>query len=175
MSEVLEDQDIATKKVNANTFTQVFIKDFFNRFGIYPEVRYTFDHNSLKRLSLGTILEDIQKIADKDTALEGLERDLSSKCRKSRLVAYRYIYFKIAHDMGYSLESIGALVDRDHSTVIHGLRCIESRIEVGDKPAKALLMLVMNDLETKYGTGATIYRFGQIPVDTGSAVSAVQS
>jgi chromosomal replication initiation ATPase DnaA len=47
--------------------------------------------------------------------------DLMSKLRSKNIVRARWQYFQAARDEGYSLEKIGAYVNRGHDTVIHGL------------------------------------------------------
>lgn len=55
--------------------------------------------------------------------------DLLSKSRKQNIVDARYICFAaIKLRCGLSLQDIGDIMDkRDHTTVIHGLRCFHNR------------------------------------------------
>lgn len=51
---------------------------------------------------------------------------LKSKIRDEHTVFSRWIYFKIARTLAFkSLNKIGREVNRDHATVIHGLREVE--------------------------------------------------
>ena len=51
---------------------------------------------------------------------------LKSKIRDEHTVFSRWIYFKIAKSLSFkSLNKIGKEVNRDHATVIHGLREVE--------------------------------------------------
>jgi hypothetical protein len=48
---------------------------------------------------------------------------LGSKLRKRELCDLRYIYFRIARNMGHVLTDIAKSVNkRDHTTIIHGLQ-----------------------------------------------------
>jgi len=50
------------------------------------------------------------------------EYDLKSKCRKRELVFMRYVLYKYLRSLGLSFDSIGKYFNRDHSTVIHGIK-----------------------------------------------------
>lgn len=52
---------------------------------------------------------------------------VDTKCRKRELVDARFIYFYLAKILtNKPLNTIGAVVKRDHSTVIHGLKEVEN-------------------------------------------------
>lgn len=46
--------------------------------------------------------------------------DLDSKSRRVEYVYARYVYIKKALEHGYTFESVGRLINRHHSTVMHG-------------------------------------------------------
>ena len=71
------------------------------------------------------ILENIHAICEKRV---GFYPSLSkSKKRYPELVMTRNIYFKMAKKYTeYSLTQIGMVCDRDHATVLHGLKTIEN-------------------------------------------------
>ncbi len=49
--------------------------------------------------------------------------ELLSPCRKSRVVAVRQTAMAVLyHEFGMSLVEIGDALDRDHTTVLHGVR-----------------------------------------------------
>lgn len=59
------------------------------------------------------------------------ENSIKSKTRKVKSVRARQIYFYIAYKTsGKGLAEIGKLVNRDHTTVIHGIRKIEGEIDI---------------------------------------------
>lgn len=73
----------------------------------------------------GILLEISQK---SDIPLEALR----SKSRKREIVENRQIYFKRAKDLtACSLASIGALVGKDHATVLHGIKVVDTVRELG--------------------------------------------
>jgi hypothetical protein len=55
--------------------------------------------------------------------------DLKTKTRDRRLAYSRNVYFKLARVLtSYSLNDIGKLVNRDHCTVIHGIKQFDNGI-----------------------------------------------
>lgn len=72
------------------------------------------------------VIKDILALVEKETGL-----DLSVRSRKRELVYYRYVYFKLAREHSYSaLSDIGALIGRDHSTVLHGIKVFNDVVSV---------------------------------------------
>ena len=57
--------------------------------------------------------------------------EMQSKSRKDRVVEARmYAMYLIRKNFDYSLREIGLLFNRDHATVIHACKTIETRIEL---------------------------------------------
>lgn len=64
-----------------------------------------------------------------------LEMNLSTPSRKRELVYGRAIYFKLCKDLTRtSLEQVGKSVNRDHASVIHGLKLFDDIICRGYEP-----------------------------------------
>lgn len=60
------------------------------------------------------------------------EYALTGQSRKGPLVIARQALYAAARDMGYSMPRIGQLCGgRDHTTVLHGIRQHEARMERG--------------------------------------------
>jgi hypothetical protein len=77
-----------------------------------------------------TINSDKSKVSNAITLID--KYNLSSRSRKRELVGMRsYIMFKL-RSLGLSLEAIGKLFDRDHSTVIHAIKKHRTYTQVGD-------------------------------------------
>ena len=63
-------------------------------------------------------IDRIKKIVEVELGI-----DLSNKCRDRRSVYARSVYFTLCKDHTIvSLARIGSIVNRDHATVIHGLK-----------------------------------------------------
>lgn len=64
------------------------------------------------------ILQDIKQLVENETKL-----NLQTKTRKKEYVFARAIYFRLCKEFTtYSLASIGSTVNKDHATVLHGLK-----------------------------------------------------
>lgn len=63
-----------------------------------------------------------------------IERDnLSSGSQKQKHVHQRhYLFYLLKDRVGMTLESIGELFNRDHATVIHGIKTYKTRHELND-------------------------------------------
>ena len=56
--------------------------------------------------------------------------DFDSRTRKREVVEARYAYCYISRKkLNYTLDAVGASIDRNHATVIHGVKLVESLIE----------------------------------------------
>ena len=107
--------------------------------------------------------------------------NLSLNCRKRENVYTRAIYFRIAKDLtNASLALIGRTVNRDHASVIHGLKIFENIIKVYEQDLMELYKKInlkynkkemggyidpldyfreqIHDLENKYEALATEYK-----------------
>jgi hypothetical protein len=71
-------------------------------------------------------LERLKEIVDNEVGF-----DISVKRRIRDLVYYRYIFFKIAREQlkGLTTTAIGKSLNRDHATVLHGLKKIEHELD----------------------------------------------
>jgi len=59
--------------------------------------------------------------------------DIYSKRRTRKICAARHhVMFEISHRTEWSLPQIGRFLDRDHTTVLHGIRLHKERIEKGE-------------------------------------------
>lgn len=75
------------------------------------------------------------------------EIDLSSKSRRRENVYARSLYFKICKKVtNCSLASIGRTVNRDHATVLHGIKVFDNVVSVYEKG----LMDLYSELIKKY-------------------------
>ena len=79
--------------------------------------------------------------------------DIRLKTRRREYVEARYIYYKIAKDTyHYSLSRIGEEVNRDHATVMHGLRNVEGWLS-SDKMFKEKYERVVKYFNEKIESG----------------------
>jgi chromosomal replication initiation ATPase DnaA len=59
--------------------------------------------------------------------------DIIGPERKRPISIVRFCFMYIAKDYGFTHAAIGRFVNRDHSTVIHGVKCYENYLELGYK------------------------------------------
>jgi len=90
-------------------------------------------------------LERLKEIVDTTVGM-----DISVKKRLRHVVYYRYIYFKIAREelIGLTTDVIGASLNRDHSTVIHGLKKIEHELKY-NKEIEKLYVSIKNKVHSE--------------------------
>lgn len=77
---------------------------------------------------LKTFITDIYHILGEVSELSGITiEDLKSRSRKREVVITRQYYFKRSKEKTKSsLAAIGALVGKDHATVLHGIKAVEN-------------------------------------------------
>lgn len=116
-----------------------FKQKFYDKLGYYPEViTHTTEvvpkgTYSIKRIPL----DDLQEIFDTHilqpitASIPGARwiTNLKARSRIREVCEIRYIYFKLAHLMGYSWCSIARSIGLDHSTVIHGVQTLNDHLE----------------------------------------------
>jgi len=91
-------------------------------------------------------------------SLELDEDIVRSGNRDANLVQARNIYFKSAKEnykRKYSLEEIGSVVERDHATVLHGVKTINLDIEQEYKGAKINYLKTVHDVHRSKGRSAS--------------------
>jgi hypothetical protein len=83
----------------------------------------------------------------KDKVEEKIGVNISSKLRDFRSTTARWLYFRLARQYtSHSLSKIGQVVNRDHSTVVYGLKKIKDEFQWND------------ELQTEYDTLSIICR-----------------
>ncbi|MGY3054351.1 chromosomal replication initiation ATPase DnaA [Pedobacter sp. UYEF25] len=73
--------------------------------------------------------------------------DLTSVRKNSEFVEARQIAFKILRDKKHNCDTIGDLFNRDHSTVLYGVKCYEDKIYTKDRSFLQKVALVAEEME----------------------------
>ena len=107
---------------------------------IYVGINYNPVKNRAKtyKNTVATDSEKIQKSITNTDRLESLLRFVCDKLgvtvasakgeiRDSEIVRARQIYCYRAKEMGYTFKKIGAIINRDHTTVIHSCKVVSNR------------------------------------------------
>ncbi len=87
---------------------------------------------------------EIDKTIEQFSVIAGVTSDeFKGKCREVRITIARQCYMKyLVKNSRMSLSAIGRTINRDHATVINGIKHIDDLIETKDtliEPYKALL------------------------------------
>lgn len=121
----LNNQELADKMV-AN-----FINNYFETFGVRPKVVYKVD------ASIPT-LNEIYDLVNEKYQLINPGKSICDNTRGDLSVKYRALYYSVARHFDYQLVPIGKLINRDHSTVVHGLKQVSRK-----SPMKAELIEIL--------------------------------
>jgi len=79
------------------------------------------------------------------------EEEILGTNRARNLVLCRHVYYHIAREkMGLKLCQIGKFFDRDHTTIIHGLRKVKDMVSIEDEITCQFLEQVNNLIREKY-------------------------
>jgi len=91
----------------------------------------------------------IKKCVENVTGVE----DISSKTRTYEVSTARWLYIKISREnTKHSLKSIGKIINRDHSTVLHGVNNVDFELSFNkdlQNKYEAALIICMNKLNTQ--------------------------
>lgn len=74
--------------------------------------------------------------------------DLISPSRRQPLAIWRQVFMYVARQSGFSLVAIGRALERDHTTVMHGVRVVAARIETHPAFADRVQQLVARCAES---------------------------
>lgn len=146
MEETLETQ------LSENEMVQDFIEKFYETFSYYPTV---IIKSKKKNLTFSVIsLNDLEKCFT--TFLPKKYNKtylLGSKIRIRELVELRFIFCHIARKMAYGLKDIGLYLNRDHTTVLHGLRTFRNLYQT-DEYFREKYHKIINIIKTNYESSA---------------------
>lgn len=79
------------------------------------------------------------------------EEEILGSSRSRSLVLCRHVYYHIAREkMGLKLCQIGKFFDRDHTTIIHGLRKVKDMVSIEDEITCQFIEQVNHLIREKY-------------------------
>lgn len=148
-----------------------FIETFYEKLGYKPVVitqttGLTTD-DQLPLMSLETLKEQFTPFLP---TVHGKKKDLSCKIRIRELVELRNIFCYIAKKMGYSLKNIGMSIgDRDHTTVIHNIRCFNNLMETNEV-YREKYMNILKQIKKQYDEPPTLDDTDQVQCEPEPAV-----
>jgi hypothetical protein len=123
-----------------------FKKTFYNKFGVYPYVTYSFDN--INEMSPSELLKLINEDLE-NTYPNTFKKGIFTKTRKKEIVLRRQIFCRITTDMGLSSSQVGKFLNIDHSTVIYSKRVVAEMLLIKDPIITNLYWHIINMAKTK--------------------------
>jgi hypothetical protein len=119
-----------------------FKQDFYKKFDYYPVI-LTKSNALVEERSKLMSLEELKEYFTPFLPIRnGKTIPLDKKCRIREITELRSIFCYIARTMSYSLKSIGEfLAGKDHTTVIHSIKCFNDLNETSDVFAEKYTMI----------------------------------
>lgn len=116
----------------------------------------------IRSASRKTILEAVCLVLDVNhDIVRGKQRDRA-------LVRARQYYMYISHvDFKLTLKSVGAYLDRDHSTIVHGVRAIQNELEEYED-ARLIMQecrVMIDRLVSRRQSMSSRYMTASVPID----------
>jgi hypothetical protein len=127
----IELTDKEQKEQELNKFIDDFILDCKNKFDVVPLVSIQYKVNKNFRC---IPLSEIIRIVNNQLYVNNSKYfplGIRTKGRDKVLVLYRYIYYTIARNLSYTLKEIAESVNKNHASVLHGIRQIKNLLETG--------------------------------------------
>lgn len=141
-------------------FVENFKKEFKDRFGYRPYVFYTNETavstvltTSNKTPKLSTVSFDIiEKVANKllkaTVSYKGLPYyPITSRKRQRDVINFKHCTMKVMYSMGYTVVSIGNLLNVSHCTVSVALAKINDFINMGDDITINIINAITNEIK----------------------------
>lgn len=140
---LLQLKDIREKLLELKNFTEGLIKDAIKE-----------DSVNFKKLTSDIIADTLVQIICDYYLIK--KRDMTDENRKQPIPKARHIFFKIMKELSdsgkieqISLGIIGSYLNKDHATVLHGIKNINEATEINDLLNKGHLRSLSNDNESK--------------------------
>lgn len=131
----------------------LFKKEFFEKFGVYPDVYYNLladESESRKLVSLKSLEELVNETYDTMFPGHCHNGGIRTKHRKREIVLFRQIFFVIGLDLGFGPSYLGCFLNFDHATVIHSRKAIKNLLDSNDKDTITYYTSVKNAFKKRF-------------------------
>jgi chromosomal replication initiation ATPase DnaA len=119
-------------------------------------VTYSFNIDNIPRISLKEV-ENVVNIVFKRNFPDIYPEDgIRSRSRRSIVVTFRFIFFKVARDMFYPLKPIAKYLGYNHATILHAVKTVDNLIETNDHVVITYYNLVRNEIKTRIDNNADV-------------------
>lgn len=121
-------------------------------------VVHRLSKNSIYKINYRISSKAYPELKDIDQAIHHLYDidNFKIKSRKGHIVFYRYIFCKVAYNVGYKHPSIADYLSKDRTTIIHAIKKIDGYLEIKDPMTTKVYKKIINHLIDTYGE--TIFR-----------------
>jgi len=161
-------EDISAKWEEANRVIDVFKTEFKEKFNAEIFISYAFNqqaHVDSPKIPMECILDEINHALVHDypnglhyndpynkTIIDLSKEGIRTKCRIPAIITYRYLFYRICVQLGYSHSQISRFIKgkQDHSIVIHGCRKFQNLLDVKDIQTVQVHQRITFDLNNKY-------------------------
>lgn len=141
----LDNYDEAEKMIDE------FVEKFYDRFGIWPLIRFNSKSFFIPKLKLDDLSTLINDVFSYNHPEEYHEKGLLEKTRKQTTVLYRHIFYRIAREIGYTFHDIGKYTGFNHATIINGVNRINDFLNIKDEQVCKNYKIIKNEIENRYG------------------------
>lgn len=142
VEEELDEASKLYRKTLEEKLINKFKKEFYEKIGYMPQVIKMHQHNSeIPYMPLHDIIDSVNSVMEHKFGTRRVNKKLiriTSYLRIREATEYRFIYFKIARDMGYTFKEIGKVLKTDkhdgydHTTVMHGVNTFDDLLSTNE-------------------------------------------
>ncbi len=136
IGEELDEASKLYRKTLEDKLVSKFKKEFCDKIGYTPEVITIYkDNEPFPKIALDRLIDLINSIMERRFGDKRVNKKLvriTSFLRIREATEYRFIYFKLAREMGYTLSETGRSLKTDktngydHSTVMYGISTFDN-------------------------------------------------
>lgn len=133
----------------AENLISEFKTKFRGEVGVDAIVTYSFKADNVPRVTLRELEGIVNGIFEKHFPEAYIKDGIRSKNRKSIIVTFRFIFFKVAREMFYPLVPIATYLGYNHATVLHAARTIQNLIDTNDLRVITYYNLIKNEIQIR--------------------------
>jgi hypothetical protein len=134
---------------------------FYKEVGVVPDVCYDIYVDSLPKLLLPQIEEAVNYTFKLNFPEAFPNQGIRNRARHTITIAFRYIFFKIARDMGYTFPVMSSYIGFDHATILHAVKSMNNLLETKDPVTIKYYNLVKNEIKRRVVNNADVHNTEQ--------------
>jgi hypothetical protein len=154
------------KRQLAQDMVSRFRKEFFDIFGVYPRVDYSFRAMGLPRVSLSLLEDLVNEVLQEHHPKYSTPMGIRHRSRKRPLVLHRQSFFKIAKEVGYGPLVSATHIGFDHANAIHGTKIMKSLLEIQDPLATKVYNTILDAYKKRFSDDGDVQQDSSGESDT---------